>query len=216
MDNLNMNPAVNILNKLNNMNLNFNNNTNNNNNNFINNNINNNNNFINNNINNNFVTNNNINNNFINNNNINNTNNFINNNNINNNNNNFINNNNINNNNNNNFFNNNNNINMNMMQQMLINSGMFFGQDIFASKNCYEVKHIDNIEIDLNIHLNEQKVVSIKFSQDKKVSELIRKIKTDYKINNISKLMVKGKPLVNTLSLAENNLPSGTNIHILL
>jgi len=221
-----MNPAVNILNKLNNMNLNFNNNTNNNNNNFINNNINNNNNFINNNINNNnnfinnninnnFVNNNNINNNFINNNNINNTNNFINNNNINNNNN-FINNNNINNNNNNNFFNNNNNINMNMMQQMLINSGMFFGQDIFASKNCYEVKHIDNIEIDLNIHLNEQKVVSIKFSQDKKVSELIRKIKTDYKINNISKLMVKGKPLVNTLSLAENNLPSGTNIHILL
>ena len=61
----------------------------------------------------------------------------------------------------------------------------------------------NNIEITINVHLDDEKVVQVKFSQDEKIEELIKKIKNENNISKFFKLMVNGKPLVNSLTLAE-------------
>ena len=114
-------------------------------------------------------------------------------------------------------FNNMNNMNMNnynMMQMqymMMLNSGVFNGQNFNFGQNDTP----NNPEITINVQLNEQKIVQVKFSQDKKISELISKIRADYKIFKFFKLMVKGKPLVNSMTLGENNLENGANVQII-
>ena len=102
---------------------------------------------------------------------------------------------------------------MNMMQNIILNSGIFTGQsNLFQNNN--KPNNSNNSEVNLNIYLNDQKVINMKFSQDKKVEELIKKIKTDNKIDKFFKLLVNGKPLVNSLTLAENSLVDGAIIRI--
>ena len=106
-----------------------------------------------------------------------------------------------------------NNYNMMQMQYMMMNSGMFAG---FNNQNPVP-NNPQNIspEIVINVHLDQQKVIQVKFLYDKKVEDLIQKIKTDNKIDKFFKLMVNGKPLVNSLSLAENYLVDGSNVHLI-
>ena len=121
--------------------------------------------------------------------------------------------------NNNNGNNNNTNNNMNdfnMMQiqmqyMMMMNNGMFSGINNNPNKNNTS----NNIEITINVHLDDEKVVQVKFSQDEKIEELIKKIKNENNISKFFKLMVNGKPLVNSLTLAENNLGNGSNVRII-
>ena len=120
--------------------------------------------------------------------------------------------------NNNNGNNNNTNNNMNdfnmmqiQMQYMMMNNGMFSGINNNPNKNNTS----NNIEITINVHLDDEKVVQVKFSQDEKIEELIKKIKNENNISKFFKLMVNGKPLVNSLTLAENNLGNGSNVRII-
>ena len=116
------------------------------------------------------------------------------------------------NNNNNNNNNNMNNINLMQMQYlMMMNNGMFSGLNTNPTQN----NNSNNAEITINVHLDDEKVVQVKFSQDKKIEELIKKIKNENNISKFFKLMVNGKPLVNSLTLAENNLGNGSNVRII-
>jgi hypothetical protein len=47
------------------------------------------------------------------------------------------------------------------------------------------------------------------------VEDLVKKIKTQFKIHNFFKLVVSGKPLVNSMTVAENALDNGTNIYVM-
>ena len=105
-----------------------------------------------------------------------------------------------------------NNINMMQMQyMMMMNNGMFSG----INNNPTQNNNSNNVEITINVHLDDEKVVQVKFSQDKKIEELIKKIKNENNISKFFKLMVNGKPLVNSLTLAENNLGNGSNVRII-
>ena len=97
------------------------------------------------------------------------------------------------------------------MQYMMMNNGMFSGINNNPNKNNTS----NNIEITINVHLDDEKVVQVKFSQDEKIEELIKKIKNENNISKFFKLMVNGKPLVNSLTLAENNLGNGSNVRII-
>ena len=108
---------------------------------------------------------------------------------------------------------------MQMMQYMLLmNSGMFNHINPMNVNNQnipFNMNNMNNDEITINVHLNEQEERQIQFSQSKTVEELTNKIKEDFKISKFFKLMVKGKPLANKLSLAESCLENGSNVYLI-
>ena len=73
----------------------------------------------------------------------------------------------------------------------------------------------NNDEITINVHLDQDKVVQIQFSQQKTIEELTKKIKMDCKIPQFFKLMLKGKNLVNSMTLAESYIENGSNIYVI-
>jgi hypothetical protein len=107
---------------------------------------------------------------------------------------------------------------MQMMQYMLLmNSGMFNNNQMNVNNQNipFNMNNMSNDEITINVHLNEQEERQIQFSQSKTVEELTKKIKEDFKISKFFKLMVKGKPLANKLSLAESCLENGSNVYLI-
>ena len=107
---------------------------------------------------------------------------------------------------------------MQMMQYMLLmNSGMFNNNQMNVNNQNipFNMNNMSNDEITINVHLNEQEERQIQFSQSKTVEELTNKIKEDFKISKFFKLMVKGKPLANKLSLAESCLENGSNVYLI-
>ena len=66
----------------------------------------------------------------------------------------------------------------------------------------------------LIVHHNND-VQQVQISSDSKVEDLVKKIKTQFKIHNFFKLVVSGKPLVNSMTVAENALDNGTNIYVM-
>ena len=66
----------------------------------------------------------------------------------------------------------------------------------------------------LTVHHNNN-VQNIEISPDSKVEELVKKVKMQFHITNFFKLVVNGKPLVNSMTVAENALETGTNVHVM-
>ena len=66
----------------------------------------------------------------------------------------------------------------------------------------------------LTVHHNNN-VQNVEISPDSKVEELVKKVKMQFHITNFFKLVVNGKPLVNSMTVAENALETGTNVHVM-
>ena len=64
------------------------------------------------------------------------------------------------------------------------------------------VQHNDNIQ-------------QVEISPESKVEELVKKVKKQFHIQNFFKLVVNGKPLVNSMTVAENALETGTKIQVM-
>jgi len=105
---------------------------------------------------------------------------------------------------------------MQMMQYMfMMNSGMFNQMNVNNQNNQFNMNNMSNDIITINVHLNEQDEVPIQFSQSKTIEELTNKIKEECKISKFFKLMVKGKPLVNKMTLGESCLENGSNVYLI-
>ena len=66
----------------------------------------------------------------------------------------------------------------------------------------------------LTVHHNND-IQQVEIPPDSKVEELVKKIKKQFKIQNFFKLVVKGKPLITSMTVAENGLENGTNIQVM-
>ena len=112
---------------------------------------------------------------------------------------------------------------MNYMNNLAINQMMYQNMMNNLMSNYSNMTPIvpnnynppNNDEIMINVHLNQDKVVQIQFSQQKTIEELTKKIKMDCKIPQFFKLMLKGKNLVNSMTLAESYIENGSNIYVI-
>ena len=75
--------------------------------------------------------------------------------------------------------------------------------------------HYNNDDLLINVHLSQNEVVQIKFSQQKTIEELYKKIKMDCKISKFFKLIFKSNILVNSNTLAESSIENGSNIYLI-
>ena len=73
----------------------------------------------------------------------------------------------------------------------------------------------NNDKVLINVYLNQNEVVQIQFSQQRTVEELTNKIKMDCKISKFFKLNLKGKNLVNSMTLAQSNIENGSNVYVI-
>ena len=113
--------------------------------------------------------------------------------------------------------------NMNYMNNLAINQMMYQNMMNNLMSNYSNMTPIvpnnynppNNDEITINVHLDQDKVVEIQFSQQKTIEELTKKIKMDCKIPQFFKLMLKGKNLVNSMTLAESYIENGSNIYVI-
>ena len=71
----------------------------------------------------------------------------------------------------------------------------------------------NNMKI-LTVHYHNN-VKQVEISPDSKVEELVKIVKKQFNIPNFFKLVVNGKPLVNSMTVAENALETGTNVHVM-
>ena len=114
--------------------------------------------------------------------------------------------------------NNNNNINFNdyynnyqMMQCMAMMNAMQQNANMAMNFN----NQPNNDKVLINVYLNQNEVVQIQFSQQRTVEELTNKIKMDCKISKFFKLNLKGKNLVNSMTLAQSNIENGSNVYVI-
>jgi hypothetical protein len=120
-------------------------------------------------------------------------------------------------------FNNSNNM-INNMNFLMMNNNFNYNQ-FFMNVNNNNMLNIpqpnlnnkikaDDGNITLNVHLDPQKVVQIKTPYTQKIGDLIIKIKKEYNIKKFFKLLINGKNLVTSMTIAEVGLENGAHIHV--
>ena len=102
-----------------------------------------------------------------------------------------------------------------MMMQYMMQMYMMMnnGQMPFMQNPMPNPSPNNNMKV-LTVHHNNN-VQNIEISPDSKVEELVKKVKMQFHITNFFKLVVNGKPLVNSMTVAENALETGTNVHVM-
>ena len=118
-----------------------------------------------------------------------------------------------------------NNMNMNMNNPMMM---QYMMQQMYYYMNNGQMPNIpnnmanmpnqnstpnNNMKV-LTVHHNND-IQQVEIPPDSKVEELVKKIKKQFKIQNFFKLVVKGKPLITSMTVAENGLENGTNIQVM-
>ena len=58
-------------------------------------------------------------------------------------------------------------------------------------------------------------IKKIKISSDSKIEDLVKKVKQECKINFFFKLMLQGKNLVNSMTIAESGLDNESNVFVI-
>ena len=102
-----------------------------------------------------------------------------------------------------------------MMMQYMMQMYMMMnnGQMPFMQNPMPNPSPNNNMKV-LTVHHNNN-VQNIEISPDSKVEELVKIVKKQFHISNFFKLVVNGKPLVNSMTVAENALETGTNVHVM-
>ena len=102
-----------------------------------------------------------------------------------------------------------------MMMQYMMQMYMMMnnGQMPFMQNPMPNPSPNNNMKV-LTVHHNNN-VQNIEISPDSKVEELVKKVKMQFHITNFFKLVVNGKKLVNSMTVAENALETGMNVHVM-
>ena len=102
-----------------------------------------------------------------------------------------------------------------MMMQYMMQMYMMMnnGQMPFMPNPMPNPSPNNNMKV-LTVHHNNN-VQNIEISPDSKVEELVKKVKMQFHITNFFKLVVNGKKLVNSMTVAENALETGMNVHVM-
>ena len=97
--------------------------------------------------------------------------------------------------------------NMNMAQMYyMMQNGMF---------NNFMNNNNNTNEKTINVHLIDKSIKKIKISSDSKIEDLVKKVKQECKINFFFKLMLQGKNLVNSMTIAESGLDNESNVFVI-